>query len=91
MAIVPPQIKVDARSTQTVSITGDDVAALLTADGRRIAEHEGVSVTSVNLVPFYLCPDECEPAPDQPSVRLDLTVDVSGSHLSQPHPGSQAS
>ncbi|MFC4606225.1 hypothetical protein ACFO9E_00035 [Streptomyces maoxianensis] len=33
---------------------------------------------SVNLVPFYLCPSDCEPGREQPSVRLDLTVDVSG-------------
>lgn len=91
MPIVPPQITVDARNIQTVSITGDDVAALLTAAGQWVAEHEGVCVTSVNLVPFYLCPDECELAPDQPGVRLDLTVDVSDSHLAQPHPGSRAS
>jgi hypothetical protein len=91
MPIVPPQIKVDARNVQTVSITGDDVAALLTAAGQWVAEHEGVCVTSVNLVPFYLCPDDCEPADDQPGVRLDLTIDVSGSHRLQPQNGSSAS
>ncbi|MEU7046479.1 hypothetical protein AB0A77_36270 [Streptomyces varsoviensis] len=48
-------------------------------------------MTSVNLVPFHLCPDECEPADDQPGVRLDLTIDVSGYRHLQPEKGSSAS
>lgn len=72
MSVIPPQIQVGTRNVQTVSITGDDVAALLTAAGQWVAEHEGACVTSVNLVPFYLGPDDCEPAEDQPGVRLDL-------------------
>lgn len=78
MPPVPPQIQVDTRDIEVVSVIGDDVAALLTAAGRWVAEHEGVCVTSINLVPFYLCPDQCAPTEDQPGVRLDLTLDVSG-------------
>ncbi|MET8768255.1 MULTISPECIES: hypothetical protein [unclassified Streptomyces] len=48
-------------------------------------------MTSVNLVPFYLCPDLCEPADDQPGVRLDLTIDVSGRHRFQSPNGSSTS
>ncbi len=33
---------------------------------------------SVNLIPFYLCPTDCEPAVEVLSIGLDLTIDVSG-------------
>ncbi|MFE3206114.1 hypothetical protein [Embleya sp. NPDC059237] len=33
---------------------------------------------SVNLVAFYLCPDDCQPREGEPGERLDLTVDLSG-------------
>ncbi|MGW0670676.1 hypothetical protein [Streptomyces sp. NPDC002746] len=74
---LPIETSIDPANVQLVTFTGDDAAALLTAAGQWLDDQNGTCLMSVNLVPFYLCPSECEPAEEVPSVRLDLTVDVS--------------
>ncbi|WP_370153200.1 hypothetical protein [Streptacidiphilus sp. EB129] len=76
---MPVSVHVNSTALELASFTGEDAAPLLKAAGQWL-EDKGTAIclVSVNLVPFYLCPDDCEPAEGQPGVRLDLTVDVSG-------------
>ncbi|MEU4729545.1 hypothetical protein [Streptomyces sp. NPDC023588] len=78
-------VEIRTDTTDVASFTGHDAATLLKAAGEWLAAQRDATLYGVNLVPFYLCPDDCEPVKGQPGVRLDLTVDLNG-HRPVGHP-----
>ncbi|MGQ5609521.1 hypothetical protein [Streptomyces sp. EKS3.2] len=77
---MPTQTQEQHGRLTVVSVTGnaeDSPAELFRTASEWPTAHPRACLLYVSFVPFYLCPDDCEPRKDQTGLRLDLTLDLS--------------